>query len=784
MADGTPLALSWREVSGHASGSVLLTLKRAAGVTLIVIACLCLIVRATQPDDAAFLPADLALITAFLVIAGRMVRGHLRALEIGALMVAGAAASVWAPASTLAQFAVPAATTNVLLALVVTLEPVPALAMGTVITVVTVLVRWRWAQVPLDFAMHMAVLQTGMLVAAVVVVAAVFRSIRSSDALAAEVRSAAERSQVRDEEYQSREMIRRILHDDVLTALRGLAEPVSGPNHVTAATLRTACRAAVQAILELTSTGPPAGEHHIGFRDRTRKSGAAHAASRIIDGLPLTVSLDIREGLAPSTHVEEALVQSAREALRNVSRHAGTHEAELVVDYSGTSAVVTVHDHGLGFLAGDVPAGVGITSSIVSRMDEVGGSARLTSRPGQGSSWLLEGPPHVATAERHVDPVIDHGLEPTDFLAVEQRRLAWGVTLPLLAANIWLAVFFVPRNALVGAEVAVAAAMTCTTVLAAALVAGGTPSRAVVTFFAVIQPALLLVHMWGAGSAATGDFRSWGAAFGAVPLVLVAFFVSSRGALLAILLPYAAALVLVVALDSTTAFSSSFGFITAFVGILISWVLGVGLRRSWQQVESQRHQVHLARVDERRRANLESLKGQYLGHVVSAVLPFLDEIATGRRDVCDHHLSGVAHLLTMSTRDDLYAPGFFSPELRRDVDEYRSSGGTIDIRSGVPPHAGRGAEAVLRALVRDRCGQRRIIVTHHSIAQAEAGPGTRVVVLPPLSEDELALFARPSHRRAAVVEHGDFNTVLHIPELPASGDGRSDQRGLESGDER
>ncbi|PRY41770.1 sensor histidine kinase [Umezawaea tangerina] len=88
-----------------------------------------------------------------------------------------------------------------------------------------------------------------------------------------------------------------------------------------------------------------------------------------------------------------ALVRAVQEAMANVARHAGVREAGLRVAADGEGVVVTVVDTGHGFEPGDVPGHRrGIRGSVVERMAAVGGSATVTSRPGDGTTVRLAWP--------------------------------------------------------------------------------------------------------------------------------------------------------------------------------------------------------------------------------------------------------------------------------------------------------------------------------------------------------------------------------------------------------
>lgn len=100
----------------------------------------------------------------------------------------------------------------------------------------------------------------------------------------------------------------------------------------------------------------------------------------------------------PDTPAEvvRALVESAREALNNVQKHADVGEAWLTVTVPDDRIRVTVSDRGRGFepLAVSRPErpGLGIAGSMVARMREVGGSCVVESVPGQGTSVELTWP--------------------------------------------------------------------------------------------------------------------------------------------------------------------------------------------------------------------------------------------------------------------------------------------------------------------------------------------------------------------------------------------------------
>ncbi|WP_405508897.1 ATP-binding protein [Streptomyces cyaneofuscatus] len=85
-----------------------------------------------------------------------------------------------------------------------------------------------------------------------------------------------------------------------------------------------------------------------------------------------------------------AIFNGVREAVTNVSRHAGVREAELRAwseeGNGGNGVVVELSDAGRGFEPDSVPVRRrGISGSIIGRMRAVGGTASITSGPGAGT---------------------------------------------------------------------------------------------------------------------------------------------------------------------------------------------------------------------------------------------------------------------------------------------------------------------------------------------------------------------------------------------------------------
>jgi signal transduction histidine kinase len=134
-----------------------------------------------------------------------------------------------------------------------------------------------------------------------------------------------------------------------------------------------------------------------------------------VNGGPLGGKLDLRALLDPlgdakvtvSCPAEPVMLDEAAaravcgttaEALGNVAHHAGPEaSAWVLVEDDGLAIAVTVRDDGVGFprgrLAEAAEAGrLGVAQSIVGRLRDVGGTAVVTSAPGQGTEVELRVP--------------------------------------------------------------------------------------------------------------------------------------------------------------------------------------------------------------------------------------------------------------------------------------------------------------------------------------------------------------------------------------------------------
>ncbi|WP_294180425.1 sensor histidine kinase [uncultured Schumannella sp.] len=96
--------------------------------------------------------------------------------------------------------------------------------------------------------------------------------------------------------------------------------------------------------------------------------------------------------LLPSD-VLDAFLLALAECLENVRRHSGVTQAHVTITEDTTTVRALVTDSGVGFDIADIDeAKLGFTESVVARLRDVGGNARLFSAPGAGTTVALEVP--------------------------------------------------------------------------------------------------------------------------------------------------------------------------------------------------------------------------------------------------------------------------------------------------------------------------------------------------------------------------------------------------------
>lgn len=121
--------------------------------------------------------------------------------------------------------------------------------------------------------------------------------------------------------------------------------------------------------------------------------GAVDAlASRVEELHHVTVDTVV-VGDAPVTENVGALLLACQEAAINAARHSGSPRVSIYVEADSDGITAYVRDQGAGFDVNAVPADRrGIAQSVIGRMRRHGGSATVTSQPGQGTEVQIQLP--------------------------------------------------------------------------------------------------------------------------------------------------------------------------------------------------------------------------------------------------------------------------------------------------------------------------------------------------------------------------------------------------------
>jgi signal transduction histidine kinase/phage shock protein PspC (stress-responsive transcriptional regulator) len=130
-----------------------------------------------------------------------------------------------------------------------------------------------------------------------------------------------------------------------------------------------------------------------GDADPARLRTAVEAAAAKVEQLHRVPVDAVVVGDAAVDDRVRALVQAATEAASNAARHSGADQVSLFAEVVDGAVVLYVTDQGKGFDPDAVPVGRhGIAESIRGRMARHGGTATITSHPGEGTEVGLRMP--------------------------------------------------------------------------------------------------------------------------------------------------------------------------------------------------------------------------------------------------------------------------------------------------------------------------------------------------------------------------------------------------------
>jgi signal transduction histidine kinase len=186
----------------------------------------------------------------------------------------------------------------------------------------------------------------------------------------------------------------RLLHDTVLATLTLLAHSGVG---VAPEAMRqqSADDARLLRQLRLGATPAPqsSGAYNLEKVEETVLGTTLESVKQRFGRMGLEVSWHGTGQVLLPSEVLDAFLLALAECLENVRRHSGVTEAHVTITDDETTVRAMITDAGVGFLLDDVDsARLGFKESVVGRLKEVGGRARLFSSPGSGTTVVLEVP--------------------------------------------------------------------------------------------------------------------------------------------------------------------------------------------------------------------------------------------------------------------------------------------------------------------------------------------------------------------------------------------------------
>ncbi|UDF14662.1 histidine kinase [Antiquaquibacter oligotrophicus] len=186
----------------------------------------------------------------------------------------------------------------------------------------------------------------------------------------------------------------RLLHDTVLATLTLLAHSGVGVSPV-ALREQAADDARLLRQLRLGATPSPqsSGVYQLESTEDTVLGTTLESVKQRFGRMGLEVSWHGTGQVLLPSHVLDAFLLALAECLENVRRHSGVTEAHVTITDDETTVRAMITDSGVGFDLDDVDsARLGFKESVVGRLREVGGRARLFSSPGAGTTVVLEVP--------------------------------------------------------------------------------------------------------------------------------------------------------------------------------------------------------------------------------------------------------------------------------------------------------------------------------------------------------------------------------------------------------
>jgi signal transduction histidine kinase len=127
---------------------------------------------------------------------------------------------------------------------------------------------------------------------------------------------------------------------------------------------------------------------------------------RVVEEARLLADHEIRFIVGPTDDSVDGpqvaeMTAAVREVLTNARKHAFARTVTVYLEVCDGRCLVTVKDDGVGVALDRLELGLGLRRSVIGRMARVGGSARITSAPGEGMLVTLEHPAPDSAGSGH-----------------------------------------------------------------------------------------------------------------------------------------------------------------------------------------------------------------------------------------------------------------------------------------------------------------------------------------------------------------------------------------------
>lgn len=480
------------------------------------------------------------------------------------------------------------------------------------------------------------------------IVSLMTRAVRELSGVAARV--AAERARSEQAAAAAFERTRwdALVHDKVLGALRLAATATTREHRHAAAALATDALAALD-----------------GHADRLT-DGPAPTLTRLARDLDLDADIDV-QATGGDPLVLEAVTAAAAECVTNVARHSGQQRVRVHGFVHPHRAHVTVHDHGRGFEAAAARRRSGLRTSVTGRMRSVGGTARVDSAPGCGTTVVLEwradadrGEPLLLWPARTFAPMVAMGA------AVAALNIALGLDRPVPFA-------WAPTPYVVAAVIIVAGLAT---------VVLPVRSRWWFAWLAVMVCAPAVI---AAGTTVYGatDWRYW--TVGAIMPALACAAFRHRGRFAAA--AAVGSLALLVAVEAATGRASLapvFGHYPVLFGtIVIGCLARKGLDRGTARINADMNVLAQIQAQQARHAAAEAEGRRPREQLDSSVAPMLVRVA--RQEALGPADRLRAGLLEAGARDLITAPALATPAVARAAAAARARGVFVTMNADEGP---------------------------------------------------------------------------------------------------